>query len=122
MSNRRNAFRRNPHHRPLLALAPKLGLKPASGAIRESAEVAEVDVVGDGDRDDRVDVHVRACAHRLVDALQCVDSYLAVKMKMKMLLLLVLVMSAGPCCVDVHAYLHFRVRVNRDENVWTEMR
>jgi hypothetical protein len=121
--NRRNAFRRTPHHRPLLALAPGPGLKPVSGAIRESAEVAaeaEVDVVGTGD--DRVDVQVRACARRLVDGLHCGDDYLVVKMMMTMMLfLLVLVMSAGPC-VDVDVYLHFlRVRVNRDENVW-EMR
>jgi hypothetical protein len=89
-----------------------------SGAIRESAEVAEAEV-------DRVGVQVRACARRLVDGLQCGDDYLVVKMMMTMMLfLLVLVMSAGPC-VDVHVYLHFlrvRVRVNRDENVWVEMR
>lgn len=107
-------------------LAPVLGLKPGFGAIRWSAEAeAEVDVVGDGDGtgDDRADVLVRACAHRLVDGLQCGDGYLVVKMTMMVLLLLLLVlaMSAGPC-VDVHVYLHFRVRVNRDENAWTEMR
>jgi hypothetical protein len=98
-------------------------LKPGSGAIRESTEVAEeaeVDVVGTDD--DHVDVQVRACARRLVDGLQCGDDYLIVKMMMMMMmmmrLLLVLVM-----CVDVHVYLHFlRVRVNRDENVWTGMR
>jgi hypothetical protein len=106
-------------------LAPVLGLKPGSGAIRGSAE-AEVDVVGDGDGtdDDHADVLVRACAHRLVDGLKCGDGYLVVKMTMMvllLLLLLVLVMSAGPY-VDVHGYLHFRVCVNRDENMWTEMR
>jgi len=86
------------------------------------AEV-EVDVVGDGDGtdDDRVDVLVRDCARRLVDGLQCSDDYLVVKKKMMVLLFLVLVMSAGPC-VGLHVYLYFRVRVNRDENVWTEMR
>jgi hypothetical protein len=43
-------------------LAPGLGLKPDSGAIRESAEVAEVEVDEDGNKDghdERVDVHVR---------------------------------------------------------------
>jgi hypothetical protein len=86
------------------------------------AEV-EVDAVGDEDEDrdgtdDRVDVHVRSCARRLVDGLQCGDDYLLVKMTMTMtvLLLMVVVMSAEPC-VDAHVYLHFRVRVNRDENV-----
>ena len=111
-------------------------MKTGSGAIRESASVlaeadvdVDVDVVGDGDGDGtddvRVDALVRTCARRLVDdGLQCGDCCLVVKMLMMMvllLLLLVLVMSAGPC-VDVHVYLHFRVRVNRDENVWTEMR
>jgi hypothetical protein len=49
-------FRCNPHHWPLPALAPGLGLKPDSGAICESAEVAEVevDVVGDEDEDGRM--------------------------------------------------------------------
>ena len=89
---------------------------------------AKVDVVGDGDgtgTDDRVDVYVRACARRLVDGLQCGDDYLIVKMMMMtmVLLLLVLVMSAGPCVVDMHVHLHFRrVRVNRDESVWAEIR
>jgi hypothetical protein len=94
-------FRRNPHHR---LLAPGPGPKTGSGAIRESAEVAEeVDVVGvgmDGTDDDRVDVYVRTCARRLVDGLQCGDDYLLVKMMMMVLLLLVLVMSPGQC-VDV---------------------
>lgn len=40
---------------------------------------------------------------------------------MMVLLLLELVMLAGPC-VDVYVFLHFRVRANRDENVWAEMR
>ena len=87
---------------------------------------AEVDAVGywDGtDDDDCVGVHVRACARRLVDGLQCGDNYLVVKAMMIVSLSLsaVLVMSAGRY-VDMHVYLHFRVRVNRDENVWTEMR
>jgi hypothetical protein len=55
-----------------------LGLKLDSGAIRESAEVVEVEVdaVGDKDEDgnrdgtdDHMDVHVRACGRRLVDGL-----------------------------------------------------
>jgi hypothetical protein len=90
------------------------------------AAEAVVDVVGDedgdgdGTDDDRVDVLVRAGARRLVDGLQCGDGcYLVVKMMM--LSLLVLVVSAKPC-VDARVYLHFRVRVNRDENVRTEMR
>ena len=70
-------------------------------------------------------VHVRARARRLVDGLQCGDNYLVVKAMMivslSLLLLAVLVMLAGRY-VDMHVYLHFRVRVNRDENVWTEMR
>jgi hypothetical protein len=75
-------------------------------------------VVGDGDGtdNDRVDVLVRACARRLVDddGLQCGDDYyLVVKMKMKTKLSLL---------VLVHVHLYFRVCVNRDENVWTEMR
>ena len=91
-------------------------------------------MVGDGDGtgtdDDRVDVHFRACARRLVnDGLQCDDNYLLVKMMMMVVvvvvvvvvLLFVLVMSAGPY-VEEHVYLRFRVRVNTDENVWTEMR
>ena len=92
----------------------------------------EVDAVGDGDgdgdgrwdrdgTDDRVDVHVRACARRLVDGLQYGDDYMLVRMMMMMLLLTVVVMSAGPCG-DARVYLHFHVRVNRDDNVWTEMR
>jgi hypothetical protein len=36
--------------------------------------------------------------------------------------LLVLVMMLAAPCVDVGVYLHFRVRVNRDEDVWSEMR
>lgn len=40
---------------------------------------------------------------------------------MMVLLLPELVMPAGPCA-DVYVSLHFRVRVSRDENVWTEMR
>ena len=89
----------------------------------------EVDAAGDGDgdgrwdrdgTDDRVDVHVRACARRLVDGLQYGDDYMLVMMMM-MLLLIVAVMSAGPCG-DARVNLHFHVRVNRDDNVWTEMR
>lgn len=80
---------------------------------------AETDGVGDGTDDDRAVVFVRLDARRMVDGLQCGDGYLIVKMKM-MLLLLVLVL-ANPC-LDVRVYLHFRVRVNGDENVWTEMR
>jgi hypothetical protein len=87
---------------------------------------AEAGVDGDGDGDwtddDHVDVVVHTCARRLKDGVQCGDDYLVVKMMMMMmLLLLVLVMLTGPC-LDVHVYLHFRVRVNRDENVWTKMR
>jgi hypothetical protein len=37
-------------------------------------------------------------------------------MQRLVLLLIVVVMSAEPC-VDAHMYLHFRVHVNRDENV-----
>ncbi len=115
-------FRRTPHHRPLLAAGP--GLKPGSGPTRESAKVAaaEVGMFGwDVVEDGTDDVNVHACARRLVDdGLQFDDDYLVVK-KEVLLLLLVLVMSAGPC-VDMHVYLHSRVRVNRDENAWTEMR
>ena len=109
--------------------APGPGLKPDSGAIRESADVTEVEVDaagdglghGDGDghwdrdgTDDRVDV----------DGLQYDDDYMLVKKKKMLvlvLLLMVVVMSAGPCG-DARVYLHFHVRVNRDDNVWTEMR